>query len=96
MKRIAMLVAALSCAGCASFTTTQTDISYEKGEVVRAITTRVTARTLIEADSELSKFKASQTDKTQGASVGALSQSAQSTNTLDGLTGLIDALGRLR
>lgn len=67
--------------GCASFTTTQSDISYdEAGIPTRTVKTRITARTFFEARSALANFKASQTDKTQGASVGALTHEATSTN----------------
>jgi hypothetical protein len=75
-------------AGCARFSTTQTDYSYgpvTNNAIVtyaptRKITTRVKAWTAFDSSSQLSQFKASQTDKTQGASVGSLSQSSTSTN----------------
>ncbi len=73
-------------AGCAHFGTKQTDISYEKGSLLpqRSITTKVSATTFLSAKSDLAKFRASQTDKTQSASVGALSQSAEvTTNVTD-------------
>lgn len=60
--------------GCARFQTTQTDTSYEKGVPLRTITTKATATTFFEAKSALASFKATQTDKTQSASVGALNQ----------------------
>ncbi len=67
--------------GCASFVTTQKDISYDKeGNKSREISTQAKARTFFEAKSELAKFKASQTDKNQSASVGSLSQTAESSN----------------
>ena len=72
---LACLVApALLFVGCARFTTTQTDASYEQGKIVRQVTTRATAHTLFEAKSSLAQFKASQTDKTQTATVGSLTQ----------------------
>lgn len=66
--------------GCSGFTTTQIDRSYEKGQLVREIITKNSAGTLIESKSELTKFKATQTDKSQTTSVGSLSQEANSTN----------------
>lgn len=66
--------------GCANFGTTQIDRSYEKGQLVREITTKVTASTFGTSKSELAKFKASQTDKTQGASVGNLGMETSGTN----------------
>jgi uncharacterized membrane protein (UPF0182 family) len=65
---------------CARFTTTQTDISYENGIPARQITTKAQAYTLIESKSTLASFKATQTDKTQSASVGSLAQESNATN----------------
>lgn len=70
--------AAFLLPGCARFSTRQTDISYnENGQKTRQITTTAKAGTLFEAKSELAQFKANQTDKTQSASVGQLSQDSQ-------------------
>lgn len=81
---LALALPALMLAGCAHFSTKQTDVSYEKGITngpSREITTKVSAYTFFSASSELSKFKANQTDKTQSASVGSLNQSSDvSTN----------------
>ncbi len=57
--------------GCAAFSTTQVQVTRANG---------AKAVTFFDSKSELSKFKALQTDKTQSASVGALSQEATSTN----------------
>lgn len=79
----------LLCCGCSSFTTTQTDLSYEddQGRTIRLVQTRATARAVFEASAKLAAFKASQTDKTQTASVGSIEQQANSTN----LTALLKA-----
>lgn len=92
MKRNLIAVCAvLLLAGCASFSTTQKDISYEQGQKVREITTTAKARTLIESKSALAQFQATQTDKTQSAKVGSLSQeSAVSTN----MVGAVEAITR--
>lgn len=66
--------------GCASYTTTQTDNSYEKTNQVRAITTKVTVRTFWAAKSDLAKSAVINTDKSQSSRVGSLSQ--QATNNL--------------
>lgn len=76
--------------GCARFSTTQTDISYEEGKPARTITTRVKASTFWEAKSALSTFAASQTDKTQSAKVGGLNHEASSTNAVRSLELLRD------
>lgn len=76
--------------GCAQFTTTQTDVSPE-----RTITTKATAWTFATSRSALANFKASQTDKTQSATVGALTQESSTTNlaaNLDAMTRFIHAL----
>jgi hypothetical protein len=80
--------------GCARFKTKQVDSSYEDKDNVphRTITTTVTASTFFASTSELSKFKASQTDKTQSASVGSLNQVSDGTNAValvDKITGAV-------
>ncbi len=79
---VAATLGALLWTGCASFVTIQKDISYDPktGNKVRSISTEAKAGTFWEAKSELSKFKASQTDKTQSAAVGSLGQEANSSN----------------
>ncbi len=74
--------------GCARFGTWQTDYSYdaETGNLIRQNTTKVKATTFFEAKSELSKFKALQTDKSQSTAVGSLGQESSSTN----LTALVE------
>lgn len=84
---LALLV--LSC-GCARFNTTQKDLSYDpKTGEKREITTRATAYTFFEAKSQLANWKASQSDKTQGASVGSLNQESQVTSNI---TSLVEAI----
>jgi len=82
--------------GCARFTTTQSDTSYDDlGKPLRTITTRASAVTFFEAKSALASFKATQTDKTQTAIVGGLNQEASSTNLTAGIqavTKLVEAL----
>ena len=69
--------------GCARFATTQTDLSYENGQPQRALTTKAAAFTFFSARSQLTNWKASQTDKTQGATVGSLTQESSATNLVD-------------
>lgn len=86
MKRITNLLlisVGLVVGGCARFQTAQTDESYEEGKLVRKISTKAAAFTLIESRSALSSFRASQTDKTQSASVGSLVQESQATNAVN-------------
>lgn len=80
MKKLIAIacIAVVSMSGCARFNTTQKDITYDgkSGLPIRHIETKATAGTLIASKSALAKWKASQTDKTQGAEVGGLSQEA--------------------
>lgn len=80
-------------AGCAHFGTKQTDVSYEKGSLLpqRSITTKVSATTFLSAKSDLAKFRATQTDKTQSASVGSLAQSAEVTTNMNDLVRVVVA-----
>ncbi len=63
--------------GCATYTTTQRDISPE-----RTIETEVRVKTFWDSNSKLADSKATQTDKSQSASLGSLAQETSSTNIL--------------
>ena len=91
-----LLVLGFSLGGCAQFSTTQTDLSYENGKPQRKITTRATTSTLFESKSALTNFKASQTDKTQGASVGSLTQESSGTNAVAALQSIAKILELLK
>lgn len=84
MKTIALLTAALTLSGCARFSTTQTDTSDEK-KGIRIIVTKAASYTLFTSKSDLAKWKASQTDKSQGAEVGGLTQATSGTNVVNAL-----------
>jgi hypothetical protein len=81
MKPLLAAIGFACLTGCASYTTIQTDNSYEKTNQVRSITTKVVVRTFFSAKSELSKSSAINTDKSQSSRVGSLSQ--QATNNLE-------------
>jgi len=72
---ISILTLAALLAGCATYTTRQTDISPD-----RSITTDVTVRTFWDSDSQLANSNATQTDKSQSAKLGTLNQTSTSTN----------------
>lgn len=78
----AISIAAFALSGCAKFITTQEDTSYDAttGNKTRTITTQASARTFFDANSQLAKFKATQTDKTQSATVGTLNQESSGSN----------------
>ena len=91
MKLTLTTMLALTFVGCARFTTTQTDVSPE-----RTVTTKATAWTFGTSKSALANFKASQTDKTQGASVGSLSQESSGTNVVQALQAIDSILGKIK
>jgi hypothetical protein len=66
---------------CSRFATHQTDTSYDaQGNKTRTVQTHAAASTLLDSKSALANFKANQTDKTQSASVGSLTQESSGTN----------------
>lgn len=92
-----ILIPLLVVTGCAHFTTTQEDKSYDKGQPVRQITTHASATTFFDAQSQLAKFKATQSDKTQSASVGSLNEGSSGTNvvnTIQALAALVGAISK--
>lgn len=78
----AFLIIPFLIVGCARFRTVQTDVSIidKHGTTSRTITTKATSTTFFDSKSSLASFRASQTDKSQNASVGALTQDAYGTN----------------
>lgn len=93
MKKTISLLAFISLmTGCANFHTTQTDLSYDpETKQERKIITKVSATTFLTAKSDLAKFKASQTDKTQSAAVGSLGQATDGTG-LTNVASLVEAV----
>lgn len=75
----------LSVSGCANFHTVQRDVSVAPDGTRREIETRATARTLAAGKQTLANWKASQTDKTQGASVGDIGQESDATKLTEAL-----------
>lgn len=73
-KKATILVVLVAAAGCARFRTVQTDTTTDANGVTRTIVTRASATTFAASKQALANWKASQTDKTQGASVGSVSQ----------------------
>jgi hypothetical protein len=88
MKRILkltmMATALLLGSGCARFTTTQIDerTNIQTGETT-TITTKASSFTFFDSKSSLAKWKATQSEKSQGAEVGGLDQETSGTNTVD-------------
>jgi len=89
MKRMILLATTagvLLAAGCARFSTTQKDKSYDdQGNPTREISTVAKASTFFAGKSALASWKASQTDKTQGASVGNLALESNAGTNLNSL-----------
>lgn len=89
------LCLALPFAGCARFSTTQKDLSYDaNGYPLRTITTHAAATTFFAADSKLATWKATQSDKSQGATVGGLEQSADSSQAITNAGAFLGAVIR--
>lgn len=82
-------------AGCARFKTTQVDERKNPNGESTTISTHVSASTLWTSRSQLANFKASQTEKSQGASVGSLSQESSGTNTVRVIEALRDIIVKL-
>lgn len=93
---LALALVAMTFTGCSHFTTTQKDLNYENGVPLREITTKASAFTFWDSRSALANFKASQTDKTQGASVGSLNQESSGTNTAATIKALVDLLNAVK
>lgn len=80
MKLTLLLTTAL-LSGCASFTTNQID--ERKNETTgekTTVRTKVSVRTFFDSKSQLANSKASQTEKSQSATLGALNQESSGTN----------------
>lgn len=86
MKKL--LASAALLAGCSTFNTTQTDERILADGSRTKISTSATARTIFDANSKLANFRASQTEKQQGASVGSLSQDSTGTNAVEAIRSL--------
>ena len=82
MKLIYILTGCVALVGCAHYTTTQTDVSYEKGQPSRSITTKVSVGTLFDSTSKLATSKATQTDKSQSSTLGGLDQGSSTSNSV--------------
>lgn len=98
MRRLSLLTLSIALlTGCARFGTVQRDVSYDSttGNKIREITTKATGSTFFDAKSELAKWKASQTDKTQSAEVGGLSNLSSGTNAVQTLRELNTLMMRL-
>lgn len=85
--KMAIVLCALAMSGCARFSTTQTDT---RNETETTITTKASAWTFFDSKSALATWKATQSEKSQGASVGGLSQESSGTNAVN----LIEAVAR--
>lgn len=95
-RKIMFILFILSSFGCAHFQTSQTDTTTDKNGMMATRTTRASATTFFDAKSDLARFRASQSDKTQSASVGTLSQEASSTNVVQGLTKVVEIINALK
>lgn len=90
------VAALILLAGCSTFTTSQTDTSYdEQGAPQRTIASKTKARTLFDSKSALNNFAVLQTDKTQSSKVGSLNQESNGTNAVAMLNALANIAAAL-
>lgn len=86
-----LLLAVAGGAGCTRFRTVQLDRTQGTNGTMREIETRASATTFAAGKQALQGWKASQTDKTQGASVGSVNQESDAAQLIEGLA----TLGRI-
>lgn len=91
-----VFLTACAVSGCARFKTTQIDERKAPDGQVTKVSTTVSAGTLFTSRSQLANFKASQTEKQQGASVGSLTQETSGTNAVRALEALDSILSKVR
>jgi len=84
--------------GCARFSTNQIERRYDpdSGKLTAEISTRASSGTFFESKSTLAKWKAVQSEKSQSAEVGGLSQESSGTNVVNALTGIAEILKLVR
>lgn len=78
-KTLLVAIGLMALMGCARFSTTQIDF---RDETTTTITTKAASWTFFESKSTLAKWKALQSEKSQGAEVGGLAQSSSATTNL--------------
>ena len=84
-----LLLFLLLCTGCTSFLAVQTEVVVSETNRTER-TTKVSATSFFDSKSELTKFRSTMTDKSQGQSIGNLSQESSGTNAV----ALAEALAR--
>lgn len=87
-----LALGAFAFCGCAGFQTRQTDTEYwTNGLPKRATTTIASSHTFFDSKSALAKWRASQSEKTQGASVGSLGQESSGSNAVQVLRIVVES-----
>jgi len=91
MKALILIIVCAAFAGCSTFSTTQIDerLNEQTGEKTK-VTTKAAARTFFDSKSSLAKWTAKQSESTQSAEVGGLSQESSGTNFVN----LIEAVSK--
>ena len=89
-----LLAFSLLFTGCARFSTVQNETRhYENGlPSSTEITTRAASSTFFASKSSLAKWKATQSEKSQGAEVGGLKQESDATASVNALVELVKLL----
>jgi hypothetical protein len=92
MQTSLFLASILLLNGCAHFTSRQTETAPDGTQRV----TRVSVTTFLDARSEVAKLRATTSDKTQGLSLGSVSENSSSTNAVEILRHVAAILGAVK
>jgi hypothetical protein len=84
----------LAFCGCAQLSSRQTETIAPDGSSTRVTRLRVT--TFFDAKSEIAKLRSTTTDKTQGLTVGGLSEGSSGTNAVNAIKSLADLVNTLK
>lgn len=94
MKKIITTLAVMALTGCAYMSTQQNHETTDAAGVLTKTTTSTRTYSVFAANSDVTKLRTTQTDKTQGMSVAAVGQDTPGTNivqVLNALGGLLQA-----
>ena len=91
-KMLFVITLVALASGCARFKSTVTERTAKDGVTERV--TKVSAGTLLDSKSELSKLSSGQTDKSQKVAIGSLSQESSGSNALSFTESVVGAAVR--
>lgn len=89
MKHAYLFATLALLTGCTTFSTTQSDESQDAQGVEHQVKTQVRVASFLSARSTMQGWKASQTGKTQGASIGSVDAGADGATNIAAIAGAI-------